>query len=104
VRASTAERPAWCVYVLACGDGTLYTGITNDLDRRIAAHAAGRGARYTRGRGPFRTLRVEPCADKAAALVRERAIKRLSRLAKLALCAGRAPSADDGPPTAAPVA
>ncbi len=85
------ERPGWCVYVLACGDGTLYTGITNDLARRIAAHAAGKGARYTRGRGPFVPLHVEPCDDKAAALVRERAIKRLSRSAKLALC-GRSSS------------
>jgi predicted GIY-YIG superfamily endonuclease len=76
----------WCVYVLACGDGTLYTGITNDLPRRLAAHAAGRGARYTRGRGPFEPLHVEPCGTKGEALARERAIKRLSRPRKLALC------------------
>jgi predicted GIY-YIG superfamily endonuclease len=92
----SGQRPGWCVYVLACGDGTLYTGITNDLARRIAAHAAGKGARYTRGRGPFRPVHVEDCADKPAALARERAIKRLSRAAKLALCAGAVDERADG--------
>ncbi len=83
----SASTRGWCVYVLACADGTLYTGITNDLPRRLAAHTAGKGARYTRGRGPFQPLLIEPCETKSAALVRERAIKRLSRPRKLALCA-----------------
>jgi putative endonuclease len=78
----------WCVYVLVCGDGTLYTGITNDLPRRLKAHATGKGARYTRGRGPFEPRFVESCESKGAALVRERAIKRLPRARKLALCGG----------------
>src|SRR5207248_4947126 len=54
-------RSMWCVYLLRCADGTLYTGITNDLARRLAAHRAGRGARYTRGRSPLTLLHSE-CA------------------------------------------
>jgi predicted GIY-YIG superfamily endonuclease len=46
----------WIVYILECADGSLYTGITKDLDRRLAEHAAGKGARYTTGRGPFRLV------------------------------------------------
>ncbi|WP_081411773.1 GIY-YIG nuclease family protein [Alicyclobacillus herbarius] len=75
------------VYMLECGDGTIYTGWTTDLARRLAAHRAGRGARYTRGRGPLIVRRVEVYADKSAALRREREIKRLNRADKLALLA-----------------
>jgi len=50
---------AWYVYILRCGDGTLYTGITDDVDRRLAAHRAGRGAKYTRGRGPLELVYLE---------------------------------------------
>ena len=80
---------AWLVYVLRCGDGSLYTGITNDLRRRLAAHRAGTASRYTRARGPLRVVHREPAIDRAAALRREAAIKRLPRAAKLALIAGR---------------
>lgn len=73
----------WCVYLLLCGDGTLYTGITNDLPRRLAAHARGRGARYTRGRGPLTLLHSEPARTRSAALRREHQIKRLRRAGKL---------------------
>jgi putative endonuclease len=76
---------AWTVYVLRCGDGSLYTGITNDLRRRLAAHRAGTASRYTRARGPVRVVHREPAADRGAALRREAAIKRLPRSAKLAL-------------------
>ena len=69
----------WCVYLLRCGDGSLYCGITNDLPRRLAAHRSGAGARYTRGRGPLRVVYQEPCADRPAALRREHAVKQLSR-------------------------
>ena len=75
------------VYMLACGDGTLYTGWTNDLRRRLAAHRAGRGAKYTRGRAPLRLVYAEACADRSAALRREAAIKSLPRAKKLALAA-----------------
>lgn len=77
----------WVVYILECGDGTLYTGITNDFDKRLAAHADGTGAKYTKGRGPFELLYKEGCADRSIASKREYEIKRLSREEKLALAA-----------------
>lgn len=77
----------WCVYMLQCADGTLYTGITNDLEARLRSHAQGTGAKYTRGRGPFSVMHQECCASKSAALQREHQIKSLSRTKKLALCA-----------------
>ena len=73
---------AWYVYILRCGDGTLYTGMTDDVPRRLAAHRAGRGAKYTRGRGPVEVLYQEPQPDKSAALRRELALKKLSRAEK----------------------
>ena len=80
----------WIVYVLRCSDGSLYTGITNDLDRRIATHRAGKGAAYTRTRLPVRLVYSEPRRSRGAAQSREAAIKRLPRVAKLALTrAGR---------------
>lgn len=72
-------------YMLECADGTLYTGWTNDLEKRLAAHNAGQGAKYTRGRGPVRLRYYEVFTDKEAALRREAALKRLSRSAKMAL-------------------
>ena len=76
----------WIVYMLECADKTLYTGITNDLDRRMAEHAAGKGARYTRGRGPFRLVYRETCQNRAEAARRETAIKVLDRAHKRQLC------------------
>ena len=55
------------VYVVRCRDGTLYTGVTNDLERRVAAHNAGRGARYTRARGPVALVYREPAPNRGAA-------------------------------------
>ena len=75
----------WHCYLLHCADNTLYCGITNDLEKRIAAHNAGEGAKYTRGRTPVRVVYSETCADKSAALKRELKIKRFSRSAKEAL-------------------
>lgn len=75
----------WTVYILECGDGTFYTGITDDLKRRLKAHADGRGAKYTRGRTPLKLRYREPAPDKSAALKRECAIKRMRRREKLAL-------------------
>ena len=75
----------WTVYILRCRDGSLYTGVTNDLRRRLAAHRAGTGAAYTRSRVPLRLVYTEPARDRSAAQRREAAIKRLPRLAKLAL-------------------
>ena len=72
----------WYVYILRCGDGTLYTGITDDIPRRLAAHRAGKGAKYTRGRGPLELVYQEQVPDKSAALRREIQIKRLRRAEK----------------------
>lgn len=70
------------VYVLRCGDGTFYTGYTTDVDRRVARHRAGTGAKYTRGRGPFEVVHVEEYATRSEAMSREYAIKQLSRAEK----------------------
>ena len=75
----------WVCYLLQCADETLYCGITNDLPKRLLAHNAGTGAKYTRGRLPVRLVYQESCEDKSAALKRERQIKRLSRAAKMTL-------------------
>lgn len=69
----------WYLYVLRCGDGTLYTGITTDVQARFAQHQAGKGAKYTRGRGPLELVYTEECDDHSAALKRELAIKALPR-------------------------
>ena len=73
------------VYLLHCHDGSLYCGWTDDLERRVATHNAGKGARYTRARGPVRLVWSEAVADRSAALRRELAVKRLTRAQKLAL-------------------
>jgi putative endonuclease len=75
----------WVCYILRCADDTLYTGISNDLEKRLAAHNAGTAAKYTRARGPVQLVFVEPCADKSSALKREIAIKKLSRAQKIHL-------------------
>lgn len=80
----SAPASAW-VYVLRCADGSLYTGWTVDVDRRIAAHASGRGARYTRSRLPVELLVAIAMPDQGAARREEARIKRLPRAAKLAL-------------------
>lgn len=78
----------WVLYILECGDGTLYTGITDDLQRRLKAHRSGKGAKYTRGRGPLKLRYREYCSDHSAALKREIAVKRLTREQKLVMLAG----------------
>jgi putative endonuclease len=72
----------WFVYILKCHDGTLYTGITNDLDKRVEQHNLGNGAKYTRGRGPVKLVYSEQCADRSTALKREAEIKKLTRAQK----------------------
>ena len=78
----------WWVYILRCGDDTLYTGVTDDVERRLEVHSSGRGAKYTRGRGPLTVVYREACADKSQALRRELEVKRLSRARKLELIQG----------------
>ncbi|MBQ2785667.1 MAG: GIY-YIG nuclease family protein [Oscillospiraceae bacterium] len=75
----------WKVYILRCGDGSLYTGIAVDVQGRLAAHRSGKGAKYTRGRGPLELVYEEECPDKGTALKRELAIKALPREEKLKL-------------------
>ncbi len=78
-----AIEKTWVLYVLLCQDDTLYCGITNDLERRIAQHDSGKGARYTKGRGPVKVLKSWPAASMSAALKAERAFKKLTKEAKL---------------------
>jgi len=75
----------WYVYILTCSDGTLYCGITNDLDKRIAAHNKGKGAKYTKTRRPVSLLKYFECLDKSEALRLEYKIKQLPRGEKLKL-------------------
>ena len=77
----------WIIYILECADTSLYTGITNDLARRLEEHRAGRGAKYTKHRSPLRIRYIEHRSTKSAALTREAAIKSLTRSEKLALIA-----------------
>ena len=81
---------AW-VYLLRCADGSLYCGWTVDVERRVAAHAAGRASRYTASRRPVTLAVALPMADRSAARREEARIKRLPRAAKLALVAAAAP-------------
>lgn len=73
------------VYILECGDETLYTGYTNDLCKRLEKHKNNKGAKYTRGRGPFKIVYVEEFDDKSNAMKREYEIKQLTRKQKLLL-------------------
>lgn len=80
----------WHVYILRCGDGTLYTGIAVDVEARFKRHASGSGARYTRGRGPLTLAHVERAGSHGDALRREAAIRRMGRAGKEALVNARA--------------
>ena len=70
------------VYILRCGDGSFYTGWTNDLKKRLTAHQEGRGAKYTRGRGPLQLVYTEEFDSKSEAIKREYHIKKMSRKEK----------------------
>lgn len=76
---------SWYLYILRCKDGSLYTGITTDVPKRLEAHRAGKGAKYTRGRAPLELVYCEECGDHSAALKREIQIKALSKAEKLNL-------------------
>jgi predicted GIY-YIG superfamily endonuclease len=80
--AAARHSSRWLVYILRCSDGSLYTGITNDLPKRLKAHAAGKASRYTRSRLPVKLAYTEPQRSKSAALKREAAIKQLRRAEK----------------------
>ena len=78
----TMTAKGWFVYLARCSDGTIYTGIARDVTARMAAHDAGRGARYTRGRGPLVLCAVRRCASQSEALRLEFAVKKLPRSGK----------------------
>ena len=78
----------WYLYILRCGDGSLYTGITTDVEKRLEVHRSGKGAKYTRGRGPLELAYRECCESHSQALKREREIKALPREEKLRLIDG----------------
>lgn len=75
----------WYLYILRCGDGSLYTGITTDVEKRLEAHRSGKGAKYTRGRGPLALVYRESCGTHSDALKRELEIKKLTKAQKSAL-------------------
>ena len=84
---SDAAAKTWCLYLLECEDGSLYCGISNDLERRFAMHVAGKGARYTRARKPRRIVARREFADRSSATIAEAALKRLDVAGKRAFCA-----------------
>jgi putative endonuclease len=86
---SGTGKMKWIVYILECSDNSLYTGITNDLERRLKEHRTGRGAKYTKHRSPLRVRYTEYRDSKSAALTREATIKSLARSEKLALIAAQ---------------
>jgi len=88
-RRRTPAEP-WFLYILRCQDGSLYTGVTKDLERRLQQHNQGTASRYTRTRRPVAMVYHEPCRDRTAALVRECAVKALPRPRKEALIDGSA--------------
>ena len=79
----------WLVYILECAGGRLYTGVTTDMDRRLAEHCSGKGARFTRAFVPRRVVYLEKVRSRGAALSREAAIKKLSRPEKQFLLKNR---------------
>ena len=85
IETNIIEDQMYFVYILKCRDGTLYTGFTNDIDKRLKTHNSGKGAKYTKCRLPVELLHYEEFATKSEALKREYAIKQLSRKEKLAL-------------------
>lgn len=82
----------WYVYIVSCGDGTFYTGITDDIPRRMEAHNSGKGAKYTRGRGPITLQYQETAESYSHALRREYQIKQMKRCQKEALILGVTPT------------
>ena len=81
----------WELYILLCGDGTYYTGIARDADKRLDIHIRGKGYKYTRGRGPLRMVYRERCQDHGQALRRELEVKKLTRAQKEGLIKSNPP-------------
>lgn len=81
------EEKIWYLYILECNDGTLYTGITDHVPRRLEQHNTGKGAKYTRGREPLVLRYQETCGTHSQALRREIQVKRMTKSEKAELCA-----------------
>ena len=81
--------PGWHLYIIRCGDGSLYTGIATDVSRRFAEHESGLGARYVRGRGPLELVLSRPVGGRSEALRLEQRVKRLPKRLKELIVAGR---------------
>lgn len=90
--AGRAARKSWFVYLVECRDGTLYTGVALDVVRRVAEHNAGRGARYTRGRGPVRVVAASAALEKRAAYRLEWQLKRRPKREKAAALTAARPA------------
>ena len=73
-----SKQSSWCVYILKCSDNTYYTGITNNIQRRIEQHETNKGAKYTKGRGPFALVYQDKCKNRSEASQKEYAIKKLT--------------------------
>lgn len=86
---NTIMKDTWLVYILLCSDNTYYVGSTNDLDKRVARHNSGDGAKYTRGRRPLKIAWFEACASRSEALIREMQIKKWTREKKEKLIVGQ---------------
>ena len=91
---NTGAAAVWNLYILRCGDGSFYTGVTTDIERRVREHQEGKASRYTRTHGPVALVHKEECGDRSQALSRECAVKSLSRREKEALIARSAIPAD----------
>lgn len=76
-------KKQWCIYLLECGDGSYYTGVSNDVDKRMKAHAEGKGSKYVYRKGFRKLLFVKPCESKSEACKFEYAVKQLSRNEKV---------------------
>ena len=79
------KNSQWYIYIIRCADNTLYTGISNHLEKRIGSHNSGNGAKYTKGRGPVELIYKEKSQDKSTASKREAEIKKLTKKEKLKL-------------------
>ncbi len=78
-----SEKNSWFVYIVECVDGSLYTGVTNDLEKRMSAHKLGKGSKYIRAKGFGRLLAVKKCSDKISAMREEYRVKQLSKAEKI---------------------
>jgi predicted GIY-YIG superfamily endonuclease len=93
VTPGTAAGAIWSLYILECGDGSFYTGVTTDVDRRLREHQAGTASRYTRTRRPVVLAYREECGSRSQSLARECAVKSMSRRRKKELISGENPEA-----------